>query len=189
MAGMVTTSTMMSTGMDITITIIMMDMAMITTTVTRTTRDSAAMRTLFAVVLAALFATPASAQVAEECDWVASARAIVEPWEANTKTFSNGKVRLALLDTVEPAAGALHILVLSPPFGETGERQCRVISMSKGIGFAGIDFKQLDASYDPSTGLTFSVPGSVAYDGPGPVPKIIVFTVNQATGDIAVDLD
>ncbi|MCB1463865.1 MAG: hypothetical protein KDJ90_15925 [Nitratireductor sp.] len=154
----------------------------------RMSKDVSVTRFLFACLLATLSAAPASAQVVEECDWVASAQTIVEPWEANTRTFSNGKVRLALLDTVEPAAGAMHILVLSPPIGELGDRQCRVISFSKGIGFTGIDFGQLNADYDPSRGLMFRVPGSI-FENDVQRPKIIVFTVNQATGDITVDLD
>ncbi|MDG4951587.1 hypothetical protein NLM59_11715, partial [Weeksellaceae bacterium KMM 9724] len=73
----------------------------------------------------------------------ASAGNIVEPWEDNTRTFSNGKTRLALLDTIEPAAGSFHVLVLSLPLNELGDRQCRTIGMGGGIGFSGADFSTL----------------------------------------------
>ena len=113
-----------------------------------------------ALTLAALvgMAGSASAQEAVFCDWQASAQAIVEPWSEHTRTFANGDVRLALLDTIEPAAGAFHILVLSPPYDELGSRQCRTIGMSSGMGFGGVDFATLDADYDPSVGLIFGLP-------------------------------
>ncbi len=134
----------------------------------------------------ALAANGAVAQEVSECDWRASAWNIVEPWEANTRTFSNGKTRLAMLDTVEPAAGAFHVLILSPPYGELGERQCKVISATGGIGFYGLDFAGLQAQYDPSIGLGFAIPGQM-YEPEsmsGSVPMYLMFTLNQATGQI-----
>ncbi|MBV7394399.1 hypothetical protein [Mameliella sediminis] len=119
-----------------------------------------------------------------DCDWQASAAAIVEPWEENSRTFSNGKTRLALLDTVEPAAAWAWMLVLSPPYSELGDRQCKVIGVD-GSGFSGMDFAALTASYDPATGLTFTVPvraynSEIAdFD-----PFTLRFTLNQATGAI-----
>ena len=163
----------------------------ITITIMRMSRERFAMRLLLAsAVIAglAVLAQPASAQVVEECDWRAGAPAIAEPWDENTRTFANGNVRLALLDTIEPAAGAMHILVLSPPRGELGERRCQIVSLSSQIGFSGIEFGRLDAGYDPARGLTFKVPVGV-YDGSASVPRILVFTLNQATGEIVVDLD
>ncbi|KMW60549.1 hypothetical protein AIOL_000711 [Candidatus Rhodobacter oscarellae] len=42
------------------------------------------------------------------CDaYQASALALPEPWEAHTRTYSNGAIRVALLDLIEPAAGAI----------------------------------------------------------------------------------
>lgn len=133
----------------------------------------------------ALLAGPGFAQTVADCDWRASAQAIVEPWDANTRTFSNGKTRLALLDTVEPAAGAFHLLILSPPYNELGERQCRVISHSGTMGFAGMTFGELSAGYDPARGLLFDLP--VRYFDPA-IGDItggwLSFEVNQATGAI-----
>ncbi|MFN0262344.1 hypothetical protein ACKTEK_00550 [Tepidamorphus sp. 3E244] len=142
---------------------------------------------LATLAAATLYPFAGQAQSVNDCDWVASARNLVEPWGDYTRTFSNGEVRIALLDTVEPAAGALHSLVLSPPRSELGDRQCRVISYAPGIGFPGLDFGQLDASYDPATGLTFTVPGSI-FENDVQVPRIIVFTLNQATGEILTGL-
>ncbi|SMX40573.1 hypothetical protein [Maliponia aquimaris] len=123
-----------------------------------------------------------------DCDWQAGARNIVEPWEANTRTFSEGKTRLAMLDTIEPAAGWAYVLVLSPPYSELGDRQCKVIGLN-GMGFAGMDFAGLTASYDPATGLSFALPVDVYdFDSGMPARATLGFTLNQATGDIATRL-
>lgn len=129
--------------------------------------------------------TDAAAQEVADCDWRASAQAIVEPWDANTRTFSNGKTRLALRDTVEPAAGAFHLPILSPPYSELGERQCRVIALDGIIGFAGMTFSALIAGYDPARGLLFDIP--VRYVDPAKrdiASGWLGFEVNQASGAI-----
>ncbi|KUF11024.1 hypothetical protein [Pseudoponticoccus marisrubri] len=123
-----------------------------------------------------------------DCDWQASARNIVEPWEDNSRTFSNGKTRIAFLDTIEPAAGWAYLLVLSPPFAELGDRQCKVIG-TNGMGFSGMRFDELTASYDPATGLTFAVPVQIYQLGHEQlVWTTLSFTLNQATGEIRGEL-
>ncbi len=140
---------------------------------------------LFSVLASMLLASTAQAITIEDCDWRARADAIVEPWAENSRTFSNGKTRLALLDVIEPAAGAMHLLVMSPPYDELGGRQCKVVSAEPGIGFSGIDFTALTAAYDPSIGLMFTVP--VLFYDPNIAmsrPARLEFTLNQATGVI-----
>ncbi len=129
----------------------------------------------------AVMAGPLAAQSANPCDWQASAQAIVEPWEDNTRVYANGKVRIAAIDTIEPAAGAAYLLVLSPPYGETGERQCRVVGASAQIGFAGLDFDKLQAGYDAAVGLVFAVPVSILVDDAF-VKQVLVVTLNQSSG-------
>jgi hypothetical protein len=143
-------------------------------------------KTILLFSFATLNADPVLAQSVGECDWRAEAGNIAEPWEDNTLTFANGAVRIALIDVGEPAAGGFHLLVLSPPYGELGERQCRVISTDDGIGLPGLKVGETEAAYDPATGLTLRVPlarydlntGSV-YDG-----SVLRLTINQSTGDI-----
>lgn len=144
-----------------------------------------AARARAAAVGICVLAGPALAQpiTVLECDWQSSARNIVEPWESNTRTFSNGQTRLALLDTIEPAAGWAWLLVLSPPYGEVGDRQCRVIGVD-GMGFSGMGFEQLSASYDPATGLRFSLPAQRMGPEGDFVWGTLGFVLNQATGDI-----
>ena len=143
------------------------------------------MRKFLFGLIVAIFALPAAAQTASECDWRASAQALAEPWEANSRTFANGAMRVALLDTVEPAAGSYHILVLSPPYTELGDRQCRVISFQDTFGFAGIQFQDLTASYDPAIGLTFQLPVYIyLFDQGFSNAGLLKFSLNQATGRI-----
>lgn len=133
-------------------------------------------------------AVPAHAQDIRDCDWPASARNLVEPWEDNSRTFANGQTRLALLDTAgEPAAGSYYLLVLSPPYAELGDRQCRVLGHN-GIGFGYIDFPNLNAAYDPASGFTFDVPVEI-FDGETHVGHRLTFTLDQGTGDIAARMD
>jgi hypothetical protein len=140
-----------------------------------------------AILALCFLASAASAQDVRDCDWHASARNLVEPWSDHTRTFANGKTRLALLDTAgEPAAGSYYLLVLSPPYAELGDRQCRVIGHGA-IGFGYIDFENLDAAYDPANGLTFDVPVEI-YDGETFVAHHLTFTLNQSTGEIVTRL-
>ncbi|MDA7430511.1 hypothetical protein PGB28_18780 [Primorskyibacter aestuariivivens] len=138
-----------------------------------------------AALTALVLAAPLSAQAVSDCDWRASALALVEPWEDNSRTFSNGQTRLALTDTIEPAAGAFHIVILSPPYDELGGRQCKVVSLDGSIGFSGVEFGAMNANYDPSVGLIFDLPVQV-FDAPsgGFVSNWLNLAVNQATGQI-----
>ena len=142
-------------------------------------------------VLAALcLATPVVAQEVADCDWQARADAIYEPWEEFTRTYANGDVRLALLDTIEPAAGSFHLLVLSPPYDELGGRQCRTIGLGGGVGFSGIGFEELAADYDPEIGLMFGM--QVQYyddDLADFVSGDLLFSLNQSTGVIEAFLE
>lgn len=137
----------------------------------------------------ALGTLPGQAQAQEvvECDWKASAANIAEPWEAHTRTFSNGKTRLALIDTIEPAGGALWLLILSPPYDELGDRQCRMVGY-RGIGFLNLDFAAMQASYDPARGLTFRLPGALYGDGVNNTAITLSVTLNQATGAITPEV-
>ncbi|MFQ1701185.1 hypothetical protein ACJ5NV_11380 [Loktanella agnita] len=137
-------------------------------------------------LLPLLAATSVIAQDVQDCDGWDSARNIAEPWEENTQTFSNGDVRLAVLDMAEPAAGPLYMMVLSPPFDEQGQPQCKVISRGEGVGWVQMVFADLRAGYDPATGLTVTVPG-LLYDPEFEFSNAVELsiTVNQATGAIS----
>jgi len=139
-----------------------------------------------AVCLGLMAGAPAVAQEAVRCEWPARADNIAEPWEENTSTFANGKVRLALLDTVEPAGAPFHILVLSPPYDELGARQCRTVGLN-GMGFGGADFGSLEAEYDPAEGLVFTMAVQV-YAEAEFQPRTLRFTLNQSTGAIGAQL-
>ncbi len=144
---------------------------------------------LMGAAAAIVTAGAAAAQELRDCDWVASARNIAEPWGQNTREFANGAVRITKMDTIEPAAGSVFLTVLSPPYGELGDRQCKVIGWSHGVGFTELYFNDLLASYDPALGLIFQLPARI-YDPEYAFSNsaILSFVVNQATGEINADV-
>ena len=86
------------------------------------------------LAFALFYAAPVAAQTAIPCGWQARADAIVEPWAENTATFANGAVRVALRDTIEPAACAAYLLITHPPLDEVGGRTCTFIGLDDDLG-------------------------------------------------------
>ena len=139
-----------------------------------------------AVVVLAVSAFPAEAVTVQPCTELASVLSIAEPWEANTRTFANGEIRVVVLDTIEPAAAAFHLVILHPPRDELGGPMCSMVSASDGMGFGGMDLRPVVASYDPARGLTVALPIS-QYDPEAAdfyTDKLLSVTINQATGQV-----
>ncbi len=128
---------------------------------------------------------PAHAITVEPCDWRASLEGIPEPWEVHTRTFANGEIRITVTDMIEPAAGSYHLVVISPPYHELGGKQCQVVSLDGGLGFARMIPASATSSYDPATGLTLILPSGIYnHDTGGTIERDLLVTINQATGDI-----
>lgn len=133
-----------------------------------------------------LLAAPAAAQQVLPCD-NAPAESIAEPWEENIAAYAEGAIRIAVLDMIEPAGGALKLLVLSPPRDEVGYRQCRVVQAGNGLGFYNLRFSDRQASYDPARGFTLTMPAQdYLPDDPDDGWYQLSLTINQQTGEIAV---
>lgn len=136
-------------------------------------------------------AQPAMAQeVISECDWPASLRNIMEPWEDHTRTFANGKIRIAHVDTGgEPVCCSSYLAILAPTGSEIEleSRQCKLLTDGPEMsGFNWIAFDAITASYDPGLGLLLNVPVE-RYDFAGDgttIPATIGIRINQATGEI-----
>jgi hypothetical protein len=140
---------------------------------------------LAALCLVTLAAVPAQAVTVAACDGLASVQAIAEPWEANTRTFANGEIRVVVLDTIEPAAAAFHLAILHPPRDELGSPMCSQVSVSGGMGFGGMDLGPAVASYDPARGLTVTLPVSLYDpDTAGFVQSTLSVTINQSSGQV-----
>lgn len=146
-----------------------------------------------AVLTLCLLAAPAVAQDGPDatitpCGDATRVDTIAEPWEDNTATYAEGQIRVALLDMVEPAGGALKLVVISPPRDELGLRQCRVIGLDNGLGFYDMDFAAHRADYDPARGLTITLPARhYPLDGDFEGDEgwfDLSVTVNQQTGEI-----
>lgn len=150
-------------------------------------------------VLAAALCLPGAAlgQIVQDCaasGYVVSPANLVEPWATHSRTYAEGAIRIAVLDTGgEPACCSAHLLVLYPAGGQDGPeyRACAVVSATKGLGFLWVDIPGTTASYDPVRGLLLSVPVTHWHDGvelgrPGIVERMEV-RVNQAAQTVEVE--
>lgn len=99
------------------------------------------------------------------------------------RAFSNGKIRVALVDTDgEPVSGSVHVLVFIPE--ESIGSRCFAISRTSAsdggsaLGFYEVAWARLKASYDAERGLLIVLPYSL-YDGSGGRPA----------GDLRIRID
>ena len=136
-------------------------------------------------------ATDAAAVTVSDCgDYRTTIQALAEPWEANTRTFAKGAIRVAVADTIEPAVGAVHLIVLHPPLDELGGPACHVISASDSLGFSAMDFGAIRADYDPARGLGLVVPVGLYNEATaGFDDALLSVTINQSTGSISARVD
>ncbi|MCW1404168.1 hypothetical protein [Pararhodobacter zhoushanensis] len=153
------------------------------------------MRKAFIAAACCLLPLSATAQVIADCDWVGSPANIFEPWDTHSRSFANGAIRVALLDTGgEPACCSRHLLILSPSGDGSDEpifRQCRVASAQVNSGFYDVDVPGITASYDPAKGLLLSVPVGHWHEGVEagrpPIVERMEIRINQSTGTVAVE--
>jgi len=139
---------------------------------------------------AALTASAQSEPRLNDCDWPANARNLVEPWNKHSRTFANGKIRIAHLDTGgEPVCCSSHLLILAPdPEDELGNRSCHLLSDGEtGTGFQTLTVPDASATYDPAKGLLISVPVERYIDGLKSRKAVISVRINQATGSVTVE--
>lgn len=145
-------------------------------------------------LLLLMLGTPAVAQSVGDCGDIVSARNLPEPWGEYTDTYANGDVRVAVIDTIEPAAAAVHLMVLSLPRNEIGDRQCKLVSLDRSegggpIGLFSLDFAARQAEYDPSRGLVLTMPvGSYVPETGGQDIGEMTVTINQSTGKVTAEV-
>ena len=143
------------------------------------------------IFVVAVLASAASAQQVQPCfdgariPYRSSAEAIAEPWEANTRSFADGQVRIAVMDTGEPAYGAYYLMVMYWAGGEGDLRTCELVSQGE-LGFVGMALNGMEASYKAGLGLVLKVP--TTFYNPvqdefeeGFVEVIVDRTANQVT--------
>jgi len=74
----------------------------------------------------------------------------------NVRSFAQGAIRVAHVDTEEPAAAPEHLLIF---VAEGLDVECYAVSAdAEGRGFSSIDMDGLKATYDSNKGLLISVP-------------------------------
>jgi hypothetical protein len=147
------------------------------------------MRVAAATVAFVLAILPAYAVQVRDCDYAADVRSIAEPWEKNTRSFYDGNVRVALLDTGgEPVCCSVHLLVLVPDKNdEMGGRFCKIVGDHDALGFAGIDFARLTTRYDAGRGLLVTFPYQLYVDGLSSKSGVARVRVNVERGTVGVE--
>jgi hypothetical protein len=145
---------------------------------------------LAGLIGAAMLSGGAQAAVVRDCDQTASAGNIVEPWEKNSKTFYNGQVRAALLDTGgEPACCSGHLLITVPPSDDEpgGGQTCFVISDHDNMGYGRVWFEKIAATYDAARGLLVTVPVTISNGDDVQKNAVVKVRVNIAKHSVAIE--
>ena len=148
------------------------------------------LKRLFATILTAAglssTALPASAQSLPYCKTSNAGLAA----EVKSKTFANGKIVLTLLDAGTPSHGAKYVRVEWPPVDTVPAETCRILGFDDTTGFAAVYFDDIKSAYDPSKGLTLSVPALFVLPQESFLNTMLVhMTINQATGEISTETE
>jgi hypothetical protein len=147
------------------------------------------MRTLLASAALIAAMLPATAAEVRDCDFAASLQTLVEPWEKNIRTFYDGKVRVARVDTWgEPACCSTHLLIMIPNNDPTEHaRICKVVGDKGTNGFQDIQFNRIKTRYDAGRGLLIEFPYKRYVDGVRFQPGGARVRVNLERGTVTVE--
>jgi hypothetical protein len=146
------------------------------------------MRYLWAVFI--VFASAAGAAEVGPCNDLDRISSLV----GQTRSFSEGKIRIAHVDTDgEPVCCSSHLLVFIP--GPEIGSQCFAVSQvaakadGSPRGFSNVEFSRIKAAYDPKRGLLLSVPYTLYNpEGGQGKPGSVNVRVNLAgTGSVRVE--
>jgi hypothetical protein len=141
------------------------------------------MKVAVAVLSLCLAASPLAAQTLRDCDtFEANARNTYGPYDQTIRDYANGAIRVIALDVGEPASGSYHVMVTHPHPDEPWQH-CTLISYQDSIGFGWLDTSAIEASYDPATGLSVTIPVEITR-GANSLDDLLTITVNQATGAV-----
>ncbi len=108
---------------------------------------------------------------------------MVEPWAENTRTYRQGKVRVALLSRGEHKNGAFYLLVLTELGEGKGTRACWVVGHQPWEGYEAIDFQGIAPYHNGANELilTFPVQGYNFEDPTKPVQRKLQVIINHKT--------
>ncbi len=122
------------------------------------------MRMLKYLPLALVLSGPVAAQQVQPCEsngtfpYETTALAIAEPWEDNTRIFAEGQVRITIMDTYEPALGALYLMVIFEPMGQAADFRTCVLVSNGFAGFPNMTLEGLNVREIEGQGMRFHVP-------------------------------
>ena len=132
---------------------------------------------------------PARADVVTDCGQWTGPEHLVEPWEDTTRTFSQGSVRVAVVDLGEPDCCPRHFVVTIPA-NMYGGRACFLVARNALIpnGWARVGLDEATASRGPEPGLKLSIP-VYTYDyrtggADADSRRMITLRIRQAAGTV-----
>ena len=144
-----------------------------------------------AAITAGLTTAPAMAASVSDCGDVSRLENVVEPWEGSTKTFYGGKMRVVLVDTGgEPACCSTYLAVLYSvePNDEPPYTACKLIKDDNRMGFAGIDFRSMRATYDARAGVLLTIRAKrMKADGSGTTPLTLKVRLRQSPPSVRIE--
>ena len=137
------------------------------------------------ITIFALLSLAAHAAAVHSCDHLDSIGNLV----GNVRSFAQGAIRVAHVDTEEPALAPEHLLIFvaEEPMGVS----CFAVSAdADGVGFNSVDMDKLQGSYDPKKGLLLSIPVRVWDDkkpGPKPVSSVKVRVSRKNNNSVTIE--
>lgn len=144
-----------------------------------------------AAMVLGMTAAPALAAQVRDCDGVDRMQNIVEPWEGSSRSFYAGRMRVVLVDTGgEPACCSTYMVVLYTvePGDEPAYTACKLITDDNGMGFGGIDFRSMRATYDPKAGVLLTIrAGRMKADGSGTNPLTVKLRLRQSPPSVKIE--
>jgi hypothetical protein len=147
------------------------------------------MRFFIAAAALAAAVIPVTAAEVRDCDFAASLQTLVEPWEKNIRSYYNGQVRVALVDTWgEPACCSTHLLIMMPNNDQTEHsRICKVVGDKGTNGYQAIAIDKIKTRYDANRGLLIEFPFKRYIDGVKFTPGVGRVRVNVQQGTVTVE--
>lgn len=139
------------------------------------------------ILLSMLLAGPTLAAEVQECTpEIVDVGHTPEPWETHSRSFANGAVRIAVLDSVALAVGAFYLLVSID--SDDPWRQCHVVA-DQGSGFAALSLYAMQSAYDPASGLRSSMDvQQFNVEMARPEPAVLNVLINQTNGTVTAEV-
>ena len=113
---------------------------------------------------------------------------IIDPVDMKGRSYANGDVTIAVVHDGRSNSGdSLFILVYAPDTENPEQKQCRMIGMEEGRGYANVRLEAANADYTAADGLTVIIPARIYLMESGfSNTTMLSVNVNRASDEITV---